>query len=210
MDVESLLKKSKETRDKIRTRIKNNNYAKDNKPTTIDSINLENKQKPDQSLASSHKGDTESEEDTKREKHVIVEERQIDLLVYADTQNDEKPQQFSQPKNSSKSYEVSDDFTANNMNRSSDPYLVYSNTTEMLKKQPKTAKNGKNSKDYGLKPKKHVSISMNETPCRTFREGNHQRAEIEVSPNLNSQSRLSPNLGRLNTGVNRSSTSSNA
>lgn len=51
---------------------------------------------------------------------------------------------------------------------------------------------------------------MNETPCRTFREGNYKRAEIEVSPKINSETRISQNISRLNSGANRSSTSSNA
>lgn len=136
MDVESLLRKSKETREKIRNKI-NNNFSNDHKPTTIDSINLENKRKPNQSFTSSHKGDAESDADVKREKHVIVEERKIDLTAH--DFKDEKIEVFVQPKHSSQTYDGEDE-AEDNLNHNSDPYLVYSNTTELISKQPKTTK----------------------------------------------------------------------
>lgn len=68
--------------------------------------------------------------------NVIVEERKIDLTVH---DKDEKIEVLVQPKNSSQTYDGEDE-AEDNLNRNSDPYLVYSNTTELISKQPKTTK----------------------------------------------------------------------
>ena len=211
MDVDSLLKKSKEARDKIRKNMNNANKINDNKPTTIDSINLENKRKPHKSFTSSHQGDTESENESKRSKHAIIEEWVIDLTSQSKNQKIEKFEKKNKPKtilhNSNNNENKIDEVS----NQNSDPYLLHSNTEEMMSKQPKTTRNITYLKEYDQKAKnKHVSISMNDTPSRALHEDNYRRIDMEGSPKISSETRFSQNMSRLNPAANRSSTSSNA
>lgn len=206
MDVEALLKKSKEARDKIKRNLTNIQTRNDTQPAHTDSLDIKNPHRQRNSVPLSLHAESEPDREPKQSKSKRPHEATIDLSG-SENQRQIAKSEYHERKMHTMEYPFPSETHEMNPNNLSNPYLAHSHTVEIGKEMPKTTREYNQQRGHHKQPQKHVSISMNETPGRFIHNYRSKRGENNTSPSMHSGSRISYKASPVGPLTNRSSTS---
>lgn len=206
MDVEALLRKSKETRDKIKRNLTNTQTRNDTQPAHTDSLDIKNPHRQRNSVPLSLHAESEPEVPQPKPKHKRPHEAAIDLSS-SENQRQIAKSEYHERKMHTMEYPFPAETHDIDPNNLSNPYLAHSHTVELGKEMPKTTRDYRPQRGHHKQPQKHVSISMNETPGRFIHNYRSKRGENNTSPSMHSGSRISYKASPMGPLTNRSSTS---